>query len=318
MVDGSTGVELGKLLFDLAPEGSEIDAPRWRPAGSPGPLALAARSALEHGRDLRRRAGKLAGALRDPSGPADALWKFAQAMRGVASGFDPLPFNGAVGSRRAYDTVELPLDEALQAKRAFGVTVNDVALAAVTTALRAWCQHRGLDPDEPRRIKALCPVDNRAADDREMGSNVSAMVVDLPLDEPSARERMLRISESSREAKLNELAEGANMWDRVTSILPAPALRATSVLQFRGLMAQGNLLLSNVRGPSFPFYAFGGRVRAFFPYFGVQDGLGLNVVAFSYDGKLLLGIACDPELFPEREIFVESLRKAFGELASAV
>jgi len=318
MVDGSSGVELGKLLFDLAPEGTEIDAPEWRPLAAPSRLALTAHSAIEHGRDFRRRVGKVAGAVRNPGRPAEALWKFAQAMGGVLTGFDPLPFNAAVGSRRAYETLELPLEEVLQAKRAFGVTVNDVALAAVTTALRAWCQDQGLDPDEPRRIKALCPVDNRAANDRELGSNVSAMVVDLPLDEASPRERVLRIAECSRELKLNDIAEGANMWDRVSSVLPAPALRATSLLQFRGLMAQGNLLLSNVRGPDFPLYAFGGRVRAFFPYFGVQDGLGLNVVVFSYDGKLLLGIACDPDLFPDREVFVESLRKAFGELAAAV
>ncbi|MGI9592684.1 MAG: WS/DGAT domain-containing protein, partial [Myxococcota bacterium] len=311
-------VELGKLLFDLSPEGSEAGEPDWRPLASPSPLALAAHAALEHGRDFVRRAGGVLEAVREPARPARAPWKFAQALQGLATGFDPLPFNAPVGSRRAYEIVELPLDEALQARRAFGVTVNDVALAAITSALRNWCEHQGIDPDEPRRIKALCPVDNRAADDREPGSNVSALVIDLPLAEASPRERLLRIAECSRELKLGEIAEGANMWDRVTSLLPVPLLRATSLLQFRGLMAQGNLMFSNVRGPAFPFYAFGGRVRAFFPYFGVQDGLGMNVVAFSYDGKLLLGVACDPDVFPEREIFVESLRKAFGELASAV
>ena len=318
MVDGSSGVELATLLFDLSPEGAELDTPEWRPLSAPGKLTLAAEAARDHGRDLRRRTGKVARALREPSRPAGSLWKFAQAMRGIATGFDPLPFNAAVGSRRAFETVELPLDDVLAAKRAFGVTVNDVALAAVTAALRGWCEQRGIDPDVARRIKALCPVDNRAADDRELGSKVSAIVVDLPLDETSAGERVLRIAECSRELKLNEIAEGGNMWDRVTSLLPNPLLRATSLLQFRGLMAQGNLLVSNVRGPDFPFYAFGGRVRSFFPSFGVQDGLGLNVVLFSYDGKLLLGIAADPDLMPEREVFVECLRKAFGELAAAI
>lgn len=318
MVDGSTGVELGKLIFDLTPEGGAVDAPAWRPTQEPGSLELAARAALDHGRDFTRRVGKLAGTLLDPAQPAGSLWKFAQAMRGVATGFDPLPFNAAVGSRRAFETLELPLEGVLQARRAFGVTVNDVALAAITAALRGWCEHRGIDPDEPRIIKALCPVDNRAEDDREFGSKVSAMLVDLPLDAASASERVQRVAERSRELKLNELAEGANMWDRFNSLLPATLLRATSVLQFRGLMAQGNLLVSNVRGPGFPFYAFGGRVRAFFPYFGVQDGLGLNVVVFSYDGKLLLGIASDPDLVPDREVFVECLKKAFGELGSAL
>ncbi len=317
LIDGSSGVEVAKLLFDVSPDGTPIEPPEWRPAPKPGRLALATRAALDHGRDARRRARKLAGAIRDPARPAGALWKFAQAMWGLASGFDPLPFNAPVGSRRAFETVELPLENVLAAKRAFGVTVNDIALAAVTAALRGWCEHRGINPNQARRIKALCPVDNRTAGDRQLGSNVSAMAVDLPLDEASPRERVMRIAECSRELKLNEIAEGANMWDRVNSMLPVPLLRATSLLQFRGLMAQGNVLVSNVRGPSFPFYAFGGRVRSFFPYFGVQDGLGLNVVLFSYDSKLLLGVAADPDLMPDQEVFVECLAKAFGELAGA-
>jgi len=318
MVDGTTGVELAKLIFDLSPEGTELDAPAWHPAQEPGPLELTARAALDHGRDLARRARKLVDAAREPSRPADSLWKFAQAMRVVATGFDPLPFNAAVGSRRRFETVELPLENVLQAKRALQATVNDVALAAVTGGLRGWCEHQGIDPDEARRTKALCPVDNRAADDREPGSNVAAMLVDLPLDEACPRARVKRITECSRALKQNEVAEGANMWDRVNSLLPTSLLRVTSLLQFRGLMAQGNLLVSNVRGPDFPFYAFGGKVRTFFPYFGVQDGLGLNVVVFSYDGKLLLGVASDPDLMPDADIFVECLTKAFGELASAI
>ena len=318
MVDGTSGVELGTLLFDMTPEGTEIEAPAWQPEPAPSRLDLAARSAAEHTRDFIRRTGNVARAVRSPSRPASSLWKFAKAMGSMATGFDPLPFNGKVGSRRCYDVVEMPFDEVKQAKSAFGVTVNDVALAAVTSALRAWCEHRGLDPDEAGRIKALCPVDQRAPGDKELGSKVSAMLVDLPIDQASPRERVLRVSERSRDLKTGGVAEGANMWDRMNSLLPTALLRATSMLQFRGLMAQGNLLVSNVRGPSVPFYAFGGKVRSFFPYFGVQDGLGLNVVLFSYAGKMLLGVASDPDLMPDADVFVECLRKGFGELASAI
>jgi hypothetical protein len=83
-------------------------------------------------------------------------------------------------------------------------------------------------------------------------------------------------------------------------------------------MAQANLMVSNVRGPAAPVYSFGAEVREFFPYFGVQDGLGLNIVLVSYNGKLLIGVAADPDLVPELGVFVEALRKAFGELAAIV
>ena len=104
------------------------------------------------------------------------------------------------------------------------------------------------------------------------------------------------------------------MWSRLTSLLPATLLRASSWFQFRGLMGNLNLLVSNVRGPSEPFYCFGSKVRSFHPYFGVQDGLGLNVVLFSYGGNLLIGIAADPCLVPALDSFAEGIVKSFGEL----
>jgi hypothetical protein len=144
------------------------------------------------------------------------------------------------------------------------------------------------------------------------------MVIELPVAEPDLRRRVGRIVESSRALKEQGVAEGANMWARVTSLLPATLLRATSWLQFRGLMGNANLLVSNVRGPSEPFYCFGAKVHAFHPYFGVQDGLGLNVVLFSYAGELLIGIAADPDLVPDLAAFAEGLAKSFGKLSAAV
>jgi len=113
-----------------------------------------------------------------------------------------------------------------------------------------------------------------------------------------------------------DAADGANAWARATSLLPATLLRATSWLQFRGLMGNASLLISNVRGPAAPFYCFGARVESFHPYFGVQDGLGLNVVLFSYAGELQIGLGADPDLMPELGSFAEGVTKAFGELTS--
>ena len=148
-----------------------------------------------------------------------------------------------------------------------------------------------------------------------MGSDVSSMFVELPVDEPGLAERVERIRESSNEMKALEVADGAAMWARATSIVPTTVLKMASRVQFRGLMAVGNLLVSNVRGPSEPIYCLGGEVREFTPYFGVQDGVGLNIVLFSYKDQLQIGISSDPELLPEIGEFGEMLRKSFGELA---
>jgi len=232
--------------------------------------------------------------------------------------FDRLPFNRPVGSRRALAVAAVPLGPVLDARKALGATVNDIALAAVTAAVREYCDDHDLQPESLKRLKAICPVDNRNPGDFRPGSNVSTMIVDLPVQEPDLITRLTRISECTRELKDIDVADGANMWSRLTSLLPATLLRVTSWLQFRGLMGNANLLISNVRGPTSPFYCLGARVDALHPYFGVQDGLGLNVVLFSYAGQLQLGVAADPDLVPELDSFAESLVKALDQLTAVV
>jgi WS/DGAT/MGAT family acyltransferase len=318
MIDGTSGVEIAMLLFDLSAEERGIEAPAWEPAAEESPSGLLFDALFDRAGDALRRMGKVVDAVADIRKPIDHAVKFVRAVKTLSGEIDSLPFNAPVGSRRAFAVASLPLDVVLETKRALGATVNEVGLAAVTGALRRYCGENGIDADELGRITAICPVDNRRPGDTHAGCNVSSMVVELPVDEPDLRRRVDRIVETSRERKDQDVAEGSNMWARFTSLLPATMLRMSSWLQFRGLMGQSNLLVSNVRGPSQPFYCFGAKVHSFHPYFGVQDGLGLNVVLFSYGGELMIGIAADPHLVPALDSFAEGIVKSFGELATAV
>lgn len=318
MIDGTTGVELGMLIFDLTPERTPGEVPSWEPAAEPSAAALLLNAFVDRAADAARRTRKMARVLVDVRKPVEHAFRFARAVETLLRGFDSLPFNGPVGSQRSFEVASVPLEVVLETRRAFGATVNDIGLAAVTGALRRYCSVNGIDPESLRCIKAICPVDNRAPGDKRPGSEVSSMIVDLPVDEPDLRARVARIAERSRTLKRIGVADGVNMWARVTSLLPATLLRVTSWLQFRGLMGNANLLISNVRGPAAPFYCFGAKVHAFYPYFGVQDGLGLNVVLFSYAGQLLIGIGADPELMPGIEGFAEDVAKSFDELAAVV
>jgi len=318
MIDGTTGVEIGKLLFDLTADELEIEVPAWEPAAEKSPSGLLFDALALRAGDAVSRFGKVVDAVADVSKPVEHAVKFARAVESFAVETDTLPFNAPVGSRRAFEIASVPLDVVLETRRVLGATVNEIGLAAVTGALRRYCGENGIDADGLGRITAICPVDNRKPGDTRPGSDVSSMVVELPVDEPVLRRRVDRIVENSRKRKQQDVAEGSNMWSRVTSLLPATLLRASSWLQFRGLMGNSNLLVSNVRGPSVPFYCFGAKVHSFHPYFGVQDGLGLNVVLFSYANELLIGIAADPHLVPALDSFAEAVVKSFGELSAAV
>ncbi len=319
LIDGTAGVELGMLLFDMTPEPRRFEPAPWQPAPAPGAFELLLDAWSRTTTDAVAFVKATLEAVRKPSKPIEHLRKFSRALETLTSDYDRLPFNHQVSSRRAFETVSLPLEDVLAAKRVVnGATVNDVALAAVAGGLRRYLNDRGMDPDEFQRVKTLVPVDNRADGDTSPGCDVSVFVLELPVDEPDPVERIRFVTQRSRLAKQLDLADGANMWARVTSALPTPMLRLASWFQFRGLMNNANLMISNVRGPTTPFYSFGAKVHGFFPYFGVQDGLGLNLVLFSYDGKLLIGITADPLLVPDLGVLAQELQKSFGELTTIV
>lgn len=318
MIDGTSGVELSTVLFDLTPEITQVESEPRSPVEEPSPARLLAGAWWDRTAAAFRNVEALIEAIRTPSKPAAHALKFARAMSSIAPDIDTLPFNARVGSRRVFANASVPLDDVLAAKRAFGVKLNDIVLAAVTGALRRYCLAHDIDPAGLTRIRAICPVDNRAPGDTSMGTDVSSMFVELPINEADSARRVQLVAEHSRRLKDQDVAEGANMWARVLGQLPVPLLKLASRLQFRGLMSQGNILVSNVRGPTQAFYCNGAKVHAFYPFFGVQDGLGLNLVLISYAGQLLIGVGADADLVPDVDEFAESLTKAFSELSAVV
>ena len=96
-----------------------------------------------------------------------------------------------------------------------------------------------------------------------------------------------------------DVADGANMWARVTSLLPVPLLRATSWLQFRGLMGNANLLVSNVRGPREPFYVGPMEVVNWFSTGQIFDGTCINMTMWSYCQNVNLCVLADKKVLPD-------------------
>jgi diacylglycerol O-acyltransferase len=318
MIDGTSGVELATILFDLTPEPMHVEQVERAAVSAPSALGLMFGAWRDRAQNALGNVQAVAGAIRNPAKPATHALKFARAMGTLASDFDKLPFNAKVGSRRVFANASVPLEGVLAAKRAFDVKVNDIVLAAVTGALRRYCEAHDIDPEGLTRIKAICPVDNRAPGDTRLGTDVSSIIVEMPIDEANPALRVQRIAESSGRLKAQDVADGANMWARAMGQMPIPLLRIASRLQFRGLMSQANVLVSNVRGPAQAFYCNGAKVHAFYPFFGVQDGLGLNVVVVSYADQLLVGVGADADLVPDVADFAEALDKSFRELGAVV
>jgi diacylglycerol O-acyltransferase len=200
MVDGIAAVELGTLLFDLAPDAALPEPGDWEPEPVEGPLRIAvdavADGALEQFRAARRVASL---GIR----PRSTL-RVAETMRRAALSLAedvirPAPdsfVNAGIGPRRALITERVSLPRLERIKRAQDAKLNDVVLAVVSGALRRYA---GLIDTDPQPLRAMVPVSVRApADSPAEGNRITFAFVDLPLDEPDATRRLAIACERTR------------------------------------------------------------------------------------------------------------------------
>ena len=89
-------------------------------------------------------------------------------------------FNRALSAERVVAFGRVPLATVKEIKNAFGVTVNDVVLAACSRALGQYLRAHGETPQRP--LVATVPVSEHAADTTSTSVNrVSAMFIALPV-----------------------------------------------------------------------------------------------------------------------------------------
>jgi hypothetical protein len=78
-----------------------------------------------------------------------------------------------------------------------------------------------------------------------------------------------------------------------------------------------NLVVTNVPGPSTPLYAMGAKMLEAFPVVPLAGNLTLGVAAFSYDGRLGIGIVADRQRCPDIEVVARGMEQTFRALVRA-
>jgi WS/DGAT/MGAT family acyltransferase len=226
------------------------------------------------------------------------------------------PFNAPVSAHRRYAFVELSLDDVKQVKKAFGVTVNDVVMTLATTAVRRWLVDHEALPTEP--LVAGVPFSLRATGEGDAGNQVTLMITPLDtwIEDPAER---LRATHESMSLIKERFGLAPARWLRHLSESMPAALTGLADRAAFGLVAQTsppiNLMVSNVPGPQIPLYVCGRRLLAQYPVSVVTDASGgVNITAFSYDGRIAVGIVSCRRLVPDVWTFTDYLREALEEL----
>ena len=188
----------------------------------------------------------------------------------------------------------------------------------VTTGLRDEL------PDLP--LLASVPVSYEAPDApvRQAGNKFWSFTTLLATDVADPAERLARISETAVEAKEQLTLLGPDLmpaWlDLVPPFITEPGAKAL-IDRLRSAsrtdLVDVNVLISNIRGPEEPWTLLGREVTDLYIDGPPSNGVGLNVMLWSYGDRLLLGILAFADALPDPAALTRHLESAFEDLRAA-
>ena len=322
-LDGQGGIAVAQALLDAQAKPRAVAKPQASMPARPAPsvvsmIGSALRNTVaQYGRIVKGVPEVVKAAAR---GGAVALSSSELRKRGVALG-PRTPLNAAIGPRRSFVALQIPLAEAKAIARHFDAKLNDVVLATCAGALR-----RHFKDDRAALAKAMIgavPVSLRAPGDTTQANYVSMMLVSLATHIADPVKRMAAIIAASSRAKtLTGSMKGAIPTDMPS--LGVPWLMATITPLYRKAAAANkipvvaNVAISNVPGPQVPLFLAGGELKAYYPVSIVTHGLALNITIVSYNGSLDYGLVSARASMPNLRQFARHLQAAHRELMTIV
>lgn len=318
MVDGVAGIGLLASVFRTEPGDLSLSPAAWSPRHAPNTLQIATALASESARSVAHALHDLRGSLAHGAQAKDIADGLVHTLRDGLRPASRSSINPAeVGPHRTYTSTRLDLARAKEARKALGGTLNDVALAVVTGALRRYLGRRGDPVDAMKDFRALVPVDLRPRMGEDgVGNHISLVLVHLPLSEPDARARFEAVHRACEHLKHDSHEiEGAAFIERVGD-LGGPNV-VTAVFRVASKLRAFNVTITNVPGPQVPIYVGRSRmteIHAVVPLF-THQGVGVAIV--SYDGGMYVGLYADPDAVPDVEALADDVQTAFEELCAA-
>jgi len=210
----------------------------------------------------------------------------------------------------------VPLPDVLELRAAYHCTVNDVVLTAVTMAFQQLLLGRGEIPSS-HAVRTLVPVSVRRPDQRgHFDNRVSAILLDLPVDEADPVVVLGVVAQRMTELKASHEAEAGELVTSLGNSVPAPGLAAGLRLAFRVPQRSLTTVTTNVPGPREELHLCGRRMLAAYPYVPIADRVRIGVAVTSYAGKLFFGVTADRQSTPDIDVLRDGLLDAFAELTT--
>jgi diacylglycerol O-acyltransferase / wax synthase len=204
----------------------------------------------------------------------------------------------------------LPLDEVKAVSKAYGVSINDVLLAAVAGAIGSYLHGLGDDPSG-QEIRAMVPVNLRPADEaHQLGNRFGLVPLVLPIGIAHPGERLYAVH-----ARMNAL-KGSYQPLLAFALLALSGLMVKPMQDLiTGVFAKkATAVMTNVPGPREPLRFCGRTVNQVMFWVPQSGDIGMGVSILSYAGGVQFGLITDARMCPDPEAIVARFAPEFEKL----
>lgn len=319
--DGTANVHVARALFDAAPDVPSARATS-RATAAGARLFESAFDVVENSLDgVRTLVHTAVDAVRHPQKTlehAALVVAGAVTLAGeLVKRRDPQsPLKGRFGLQQHVAWSDpVALDEVKAIGAHTGAKINDVLVAGMTGALRAYLKKRGIDVDR-MTLHAMVPVDLRPPERaEELGNEFGLVILELAI---RSRDRLARVRLTrARMDKLKRSPEPAAMLALFNLFGRGP--KAVEDVAVRLFGSHASLVMTNVAGPRETLYLAGvpiDRVMFWVPHPGRELGMGVSIL--SYKGHATLAVIADARLVPDPEAITAQFQREFDAMLAQV
>lgn len=311
ITDGIGALNTMLLFTGATPEEPGPMRPRLDPSPPPTPQALRRRVVSDTGGHLARlgsllvAAGRSARRARAYRREHPELPAFIGARRNFT--------NRSTGASHVCASGDVDFDRVRGVAKAAEVTVNGVYHALIAAALRDELLRRGEDLTRPTAAAFGIAIPNAPAD-RVQGNFITPTAVSVfsNLDDPVQRLRQTALS--CREGVDLRRSTGLEMtlrWSEYTCRFAAWFLRKVGA---RSPIVVNHVTTANVPGPPERRYLGAIEVVDWISFAIAYSPANLNVTAYSYAGRLSIGVLATGGVLPEPRRFLGRMQEELDVL----
>ncbi|MFK8050622.1 MAG: wax ester/triacylglycerol synthase family O-acyltransferase [Halioglobus sp.] len=253
---------------------------------------------------------------------AQSLTRSIKQARGQLERESPLPFsapktlfNKPVHATRNLGVGATDVDRFIQIAKKQKVSVNEVALTIVGTALDRY--RETLSEPTDGQLVAACPMAVRKEGDTDASTQIAAIQVKLGDSSMSIRQRLDQVAASSRDAKeeASQMSREALMGYLV--LLGGAATVASKSALSDYIPAISSVNVSNVAGPRHRCFLSGAEMVRSYPLSTLAGGSAINITLASLSGQMNFAVIADAKAVPDAQEIADFMLEALDELEMA-